>query len=83
MDHNTRGGEGQTLTLASCGENKRSHGRSEAKVDGDYFGFDELHGVKDCEAGNDGSPRAVDVKIDWFGAVFLIKVEEDTNDLIG
>jgi hypothetical protein len=83
MDHDTGGGEGKTLSLASGGKDEGGHGGSKAKVDGDNFGFDELHGVKDGKAGDDGSPGAVDVEVDGFGAVFFVEVEEDTNDLVG
>ena len=83
MDHDTGGGEGKALPLTSGGQNEGCHGGGKAKVDGDNFGFDELHGVKDGETGNDGSPRTVDVKVDGFGAIFFIEIKKDADDLVG
>lgn len=83
MNHDTRGGQCEAFPLAPRGQDEGSHGRSQAEVDGDHFGFDELHGVKDGEACDDGSPGRVDVEVDGFGAVFFVEVEEYAYDLIG
>jgi hypothetical protein len=80
MDHDTRRGESKTLALASRREDEGCHRRSKAEIDGNDFGFDELYGVEDGEAGDDGSPRTVDVKVDGFGAVFFVKVEKDADE---
>lgn len=83
MDHDARTGQRETFALAPRGEDEGCHGGGEAEVDGDDLAFDELHGVEDGEAGDDGSSGAVDVEVDGFGGVFFVEVEEDADDLIG
>ena len=83
VDHDARAGEGKTLALRSGGEDERGHGCGKTEIDRDNLAFDELHGVEDSKTGDDRSTGAVYVEVDGFGAVFFVKIQHHTNDLVG
>ena len=83
MDHYPRGRERQALTLRSGGQDERSHRGGKPKIDGNDLGLDVLHAVVDGKTGDDGTARTVDVEVDGLVAVLGIKVEHNTDDLVG
>jgi len=42
-----------------------------------------LHGIENGKTRNDRSTGGVDVKVNWFGAIFFVEVEHHTDDLVG
>lgn len=83
VDEDFRIWECQPLARRSGGQQQRSHRRGHANADGRDRRLHELHGVINSHAGADGPARGIDVELDIFLTVFVVKEEHLSDDDVG
>ena len=64
MDEDAGVGKAVAFAFGSAGEEDGGHGSGLADAVGNDVGLDEIHGVEDGEAGNDGAAGGIDVEGD-------------------